>query len=192
MDDTGRKILEIVEPLFDAVGAIDRYLVLGLVTRPNRDLDEFTLSDGKYRFDGFWKHFSPPVLTAIKEIEALGCAIQQLKYRSEVNIKKLAVRAGLGKWGKNSLVIHPKFGPWLRFVALQTNIHFANPEHQPWYVSPTCANCDLCIKACPVGLIGYYVLKRQEDCLAYLDLAHPAGTRRCELCLLACPMKTPR
>lgn len=192
MSEIGRKIIEIVGPTFDAVGAIDEFLVLGLVSRPDRDLDEFTIADGKYRFDGFRKHFSPPVAAAIKEIEALGHTARQLRYSNEVSIKKLAVRAGLGKWGKNSLVIHPKFGPWLRFVALQTDIRFDNPGHEPWSVSPACADCDLCVKACPVGVIGCYILSRQKDCLAYLDLAHPASTRRCELCLSACPIGTPR
>ena len=192
MGEIGKKILEIIGPLFDAVGAIDQYLILGLETRPNRDLDEFTLSDGKYRFDGFGKHFSPLVAAAIKAIEAEGHTSRQLRYGGEVGIKKLAIRAGLGKWGKNSLVIHPKFGPWLRFVVLETNIRFANPEHQPWYVSPTCADCDLCIRACPVGLVGHYTIGKPESCLAYLDLAHPASTRRCDACLSVCPVRTPR
>jgi ferredoxin len=192
VDEIGQKITANLLPFFDAIGTIDQCLVLGLESRPDRDLDEFTLSDGKYRFDGFGKHFSPLVAAAIKAIEAEGHTARQLRYSSEVGIKKLAVRAGLGKWGKNSLVIHPKFGPWLRFVVLETDIRFDSPEHEQWYVSPTCAHCDLCIRACPVGLVGYYALGKPEACLAYLDLAHPASTRRCEICLLACPIGTPR
>lgn len=196
MSELARKIVESVRPLFDAVGGVNRFLVLGLETRPNRDLDEFTVSEGKYRFDGFRKHLSPLVLAAIKAIEANGRVAKQLRYSSEVSIKKLAVLAGLGVWGKSSLVIHPKFGPWLRFVVLDTGIRggvrFDNYGYKPCRVSPVCANCDLCVKACPAGIIQNFFLNKKEACLAYLDLEHPASTRRCELCLSACPLGTPR
>jgi len=36
----------------------------------------------------------------------------------DLNLKSAAVKAGIGRWGKNSLVLHPVFGPWLRFAAV--------------------------------------------------------------------------
>ena len=38
-----------------------------------------------------------------------------------MHLKRLAVIAGLGMQGKNTLIIHRKFGLWLRLAAIRTN-----------------------------------------------------------------------
>ena len=37
----------------------------------------------------------------------------------ELNLNRQAVTAGLGRWGKNALMLHPRHGPWLRLMAVK-------------------------------------------------------------------------
>jgi len=39
-----------------------------------------------------------------------------------LSLKRLAQLAGFGTFGKNSLIINPDFGPWIRLGAVLTNV----------------------------------------------------------------------
>lgn len=74
--------------------------------------------------------------------------------------KMAAIRAGLGKYGKNSLVITKKFGSFVMFVTMITN---APLEYEEITTKETdCGRCDICIKACPTGAI-YAPFKVNRD-----------------------------
>ncbi len=192
MYDRINEILEYAQELFDTVGAVDNFLILGLESRKNRDLDQFMVKDGKYRFPGFAKYFSPKINVLVKKIREHGFKANQLKY-SEINIKQLAVKAGLGKWGKNSLVIHHKFGPWLRFVVIESDFPFATQTSRELRtIYGECHNCSRCIKACPTMVIDDFRVLQPQKCIAYLQLGNPnAFGRRCDICLEACKPQRP-
>jgi len=190
-----REIVEYAKKIFDVAGIVNNFLILGLESRTDRDLDTFIWDGKKWKFPGFYRYFTPKVKLVIQRIREKGFRAQQIRY-SKLNIKELVVKAGLGKWGKNSLVIHPKFGPWLRFVAVETDAPLLStlPIRNPRVIFTGCENCNRCLSACPIsGLLKPFKLTCKEKCLAYVQLTipptiSPTATvlRRCDKCLTAC------
>jgi epoxyqueuosine reductase len=72
-------------------------------------------------------------------------AILNDKYR--IPDKQAAVRAGLGRYGKNSVVLNDKFGSCLMFVTVVTDAPL-KPTGKALEGDP-CGGCDLCLKSCP-------------------------------------------
>lgn len=109
--------------------------------------------------------------------------------------KMAAVRAGLGKYGKNSVVITKEFGSFVMFVTMVTN---APLEYEELPISGNdCGKCDLCIKACPTSAIYEpYKINRDLCITAWLwgDFV-PAHLREkqenrlfgCGECVKVCP-----
>ena len=105
-----------------------------------------------------------------------------------------AVRAGLGWWGRSTMVLSPGHGPWLLLGSVVTDAVL--PRSRP--SRRTCGTCTACLPACPTGaLVGPGVLDARR-CLAALAQAPgpiPHEHRRgmgdrlygCDACLEACP-----
>lgn len=194
------EILDCARDLFDVAGVVGSYLIVGLESRIDRDLDTFVWDEEKrkWRFPGFYRYFGPKVDSVIQRLKQRGVPAKQKRY-GDLNIKELAVRAGLGKWGKNSLIIHEKFGPWLRFVVIEVKMVISpcpvEPETDNLYAPYSeCENCYKCLKVCPVNnLLEPFKLTCKEKCLAYVQLEIPptispvpSPLRRCDKCLAAC------
>lgn len=105
-----------------------------------------------------------------------------------------AVRAGIGWWGKNTMVLSPGLGPWMLLGSVVTDAVL--PVDQP--MRRTCGTCIACLPACPTdALIAPGVLDAGR-CLSYL-LQAPGDIPRefrplvedrvygCDDCLEACP-----
>jgi epoxyqueuosine reductase QueG len=72
--------------------------------------------------------------------------------RGIISLKHAAVRAGLGKMGRNSLLINPEHGNVMRLGALATEMEW--PEYPSIdEKSPCPESCRICEEACPVGAI---------------------------------------
>jgi len=105
-----------------------------------------------------------------------------------------AVRAGVGWWGKNTMVLAPGVGPWMLLGSVVTD---AALDPTPPMVRD-CGTCSACLPACPTGaLIAPGVLDARR-CLAHLlqapgslpiELRAAVGDRiyGCDDCLDACP-----
>lgn len=78
-----------------------------------------------------------------------------------VPLKRLAILAGLGAYAKNSMVLSPKHGLWLRLEAVVTDAEL--PIDKP-FSKDLCGRCTRCIRACPTKAIKPYVLT-PERCL---------------------------
>lgn len=109
--------------------------------------------------------------------------------------KGLAVSAGIGWMGKNSLVISPDAGSWLLLGVILLDTELAADEP----LGDRCGECTKCIDACPTGaIVAPYVVDARR-CISYLlgelkgaipeELKSLIGNRifGCDDCQWACP-----
>jgi len=105
-----------------------------------------------------------------------------------------AVRAGVGWWGKNSMVLAPGYGPWLLLGSVATD---AILEPSPPMIRD-CGTCSACLPACPTGALVAPGVLDARLCLAYwlqapgsipLELREAMDDRiyGCDDCIEACP-----
>jgi len=112
--------------------------------------------------------------------------------------KSLAVKAGLGFQGKNTLLIHRTFGTWLLLGELLTTAEFA-PDRSREVRETGCGSCRICVDACPTdALRGDYTLAA-DRCLSYHTIESRGslpdwikksmGDRLfgCDICMDVCP-----
>jgi epoxyqueuosine reductase len=134
-------------------------------------------------------------------LERLAAGLRRDGYEAEVLCddnrlvdRAAAVRAGLGWWGKNTMVLAPRFGPWLLFGSVVTNA-VLEPD-QP--IGRDCGSCEACLPACPTGALVAPGVLDARRCLAAWAQApgsipvefRPAMGDRlygCDDCIEACP-----
>jgi len=132
---------------------------------------------------------------------AIEAELQKRGRRAEVLIdddrlvdRAAAVRAGLAWWGKSTMALDPKHGPWLLLGSVATDARL--PRDHP--TRRDCGSCDACIPACPTGAIVAPGTLDARRCLAHwlqtagvfpVELRAPLGDRiyGCDDCLDACP-----
>ncbi|MFC2004610.1 hypothetical protein ACFLUY_00115 [Chloroflexota bacterium] len=186
--------------LFDVVGvgrlsSGDSLLILGLESTPERDLDEFGHVDGNFQMFGFEKHVGPRLETLLDFIRGEGFSAEPVgRYgyplKGEINLKAEAIRTGLGKRGKSTVVLHPEYGPRLRFMAIRTD---ASLEPITGSVladreNPVCNRCSICIDACPVNALEPYRMPDVSFCLSNITPVTEDGRSiLCDICLHLCP-----
>jgi epoxyqueuosine reductase len=124
----------------------------------------------------------------------IGGAFRVLVDSSEHVDREAAVRAGIGFFGKNGLVIAPRLGSW---VVLGTLVSDAAIEPgEP--LERDCGSCRLCIEACPTGALVQEGVLDARLCLSYWTQARTAmpepvrekmGTSvyGCDICQQVCP-----
>ncbi|MDP6345391.1 MAG: reductive dehalogenase [Alphaproteobacteria bacterium] len=61
----------------------------------------------------------------------------------------LAIKAGLGEYGRNQMVITPEFGPRVRFSKIFTDLPLRHDGPRRFGVTEFCAICSRCADACP-------------------------------------------
>jgi epoxyqueuosine reductase len=107
--------------------------------------------------------------------------------------------AGLGWFGKNTMLIDSKRGSWFFIGLLLTTVEFK--VDRP--AAGGCGSCHACIDACPTGAIVHEGGRWQVDarsCISYLTIEHKgdlaldtAGwTFGCDVCQEVCPFNEPR
>ena len=69
--------------------------------------------------------------------------------------KRIARLAGIGSYGKNALIINPRYGPWLRFGMVLTD---AVLEPNRPFEKDLCGRCQRCVASCPAGALKPYVV----------------------------------
>ena len=201
MKDCSQAIVDHAESLFDAVG-INRLpdgnllLILGLESREDRDLDEFGRPNGEFQLYGFEKHVKPRLDSLVNFIRNNASSAETLgrfgyPLKGELNLKEEAIRAGLGKRGKNTVVLHPGYGPRLRFMAIKTDAPLDPLVNSPFpdEGSPVCSGCSICIDICPVQILEPYRMLDTSACLSNSGTMGREGPRlvNCDICLHQCP-----
>ncbi|CAN0074582.1 unnamed protein product [Chrysoparadoxa australica] len=66
-----------------------------------------------------------------------------------------AVKAGLGEYARNQLVITPQLGPRLRFSKIFTDLPLTHDTPRPLGVAAFCDICTKCADACPVAALPF-------------------------------------
>ena len=66
-----------------------------------------------------------------------------------------ALKAGLGEYARNQLVITPEFGPRLRFSKIYTTLPLAHDMPKKVGVAEVCSICTRCADACPVKALPF-------------------------------------
>jgi len=60
-----------------------------------------------------------------------------------------AIKAGLGEYGRNQMVLTPEFGPRVRFSKIFTSLPLVNDTPKPLGLTAYCHGCTKCADACP-------------------------------------------
>lgn len=108
------------------------------------------------------------------------------KFRGIISLKHAAVLAGLGKIGKNTLLINDQYGNMIWLSAVITS---AALDPDPIAAYEGCIEgCDLCLSSCPVNALDG-VSMDQRQCWDYAFGTEDGGEWRikCYLCRKICP-----
>jgi len=195
------EILEQAMVHFDSAGVVTdeggALLMLGLAHTQEKNLDEGAVERGRFRNRGWPKHVMPRMMTLMDAIQERGFKAEPVGWwgypsGDVMQLKRLAVMAGLGQQGKNTLILDPNVGHRIRLAALWTNAPLTStgPGVHERREPPLCQSCNMCIDACPVeGLLQPYRLLDPARCLCNLDSILVRGRQgECrEACRTICP-----
>ncbi len=134
-------------------------------------------------------------------LERLAAELGEAGFRSEVLVddsrlvdRAAAVRAGVGWWGKSTMVLSPGLGPWFLIGSVVTDARLPVSG----LMERNCGSCEACLPACPTGALVAPGVLDARLCLAALaqspgviprDLRPLLEDRLygCDECLTACP-----
>ena len=110
--------------------------------------------------------------------------------------RDLAARAGLGWFGKNTCLIHPKKGSLFLLCEILTSLDLAETQKP---LPDFCGTCTKCIEICPTSAIESPRLLNATKCISYWTIESrkipPEPLREkfgdwlfgCDLCQTVCP-----
>lgn len=134
-------------------------------------------------------------------LEAMAAELKKAGFRAEVLVddsrlvdRAAAVRAGVGWWGKSTMVLTPGAGPWFLIGSVVTDACLSTSEP----MERSCGTCTACLPACPTGALIEPGVLDARLCLAALAQSPgviPRDMRPfmedriygCDECLVACP-----
>lgn len=110
--------------------------------------------------------------------------------------RELAQRAGLGWIGRNTMLIHPRFGSFQFLATVLTNLELAVDDP---FSEDRCGTCRRCIENCPTRAITDERLLDSRRCISYLTIEHKGQISTefhrkmgrwifgCDVCQNVCP-----
>lgn len=116
--------------------------------------------------------------------------------------KALAVQAGLGWFGKNTLLIHRKYGTFLLLAGIFTSLDLPVTTTLANLRIPRCGICTRCIDACPTQAIvkpyqldakkclSYHLIESKKEIPVEISKKNPGYIFGCDICQDVCPHNT--
>lgn len=113
--------------------------------------------------------------------------------------KALAVQAGLGWLGKNTLLIHRRFGTFTLLSGLFTTLDLEKTPPLLKLDIPRCGSCQRCVDACPAGALdspytldakkclSYHLIESKKDIPLSIQKKNPGYVFGCDICQDVCP-----
>ncbi len=77
----------------------------------------------------------------------------QAEFTNKLHMKLLAVRSGLGKYGRNNICYVDEWGSMINFVAFFTDFQFEKDNWTEIQMMDSCKECTFCITNCPTNAI---------------------------------------
>jgi len=120
----------------------------------------------------------PPTYVAFEEtrkrVEDLLAGILDTKgyhvARTALPLKLLAVRSGLGLYGRNNICYVPGMGSFLQLVAVYSDLPCQKNNWREAQMMESCQNCHACRLDCPTGAIpSDRFLLRAERCIVFYN-----------------------
>ena len=114
--------------------------------------------------------------------------------------RSLALKAGIGFRGKNTMVIRPKIGSYFLIGVMYTTLAF---EPDKPFIG-TCGTCTRCVDACPTQALSLDGKMEAEKCISYRTIEHKTPLPReeldayqgwifgCDICQEVCPFNHPK
>ena len=111
--------------------------------------------------------------------------------------RSIAYRAGVGFFGKNTMLIIPGYGSYFYLMELFTSAAISFEKPKP--MESKCGQCTKCIGACPTGALKAPFIHDARHCLSYLTIEHKGQLSRevgqimnrcffgCDVCQEVCP-----
>lgn len=145
-----------------------------------------------------------------RRLEKLGRALKAQgflsRFRAVVDAapvleREWAIRGAIGFRGKNTLLLHPRYGPWVLLGELLVDVEML-PWAPPAERAGHCGSCTRCLDACPTQAFDGPFLLDPRRCISYLTIesrqAIPPPLRAamgdwvfgCDVCLEVCPFGT--
>jgi epoxyqueuosine reductase len=141
------------------------------------------------------------LLDWLREAEAAPVAGRAYVDTGPILERELGSRAGLGWFGKNTMLLNPRRGSWFFLGCLLLDLEL---EPDPPFTEDRCGTCTRCLDACPTGALlgkneeGAPVIDARR-CISYLTIENRGEIPRelrplignriygCDICQEICP-----